>query len=154
MSLTKSDLQLTNYMVNGASLVANVIYEAIKCKTYPTLPRKIDAIVEKVTALYKRDFERVTSDFYLRQFDTYDELMTWLKENITPIPEIQEMNLSKSEFDAGVTVDSDDRPKYCFTSRYSAAVPEDDDFVDLGAFTRNLAHDLMRENIEINYSTF
>jgi len=154
MSLTKQDLQLNEYSTNGSALVANIIYEAIKCKAYPTLPRKIDAICEKATEIYKREFEKIGGDFYYRAFATYDELLNWLKEHILPIPEIQELNLSKNEFDAGITVDNPDRPAFAFTSRYSPAIPEDDDFMDLDAFIRNLAHDLMRENIEINYSTF
>ena len=52
-ALTKTDLGLMNeaYAVSGHSLVANVVHEAIKRRAYPTLPRKVDIIVNKVTEL-------------------------------------------------------------------------------------------------------
>lgn len=127
MSLTKTDLNITEFHVSGCKLVANVVYEAIICKSYPTLPRKANIIVEKVTELYKREIERVTDDFYSRFFANYDELFDWLNENVTTIPEIQELNLSQDEYDSGISVNNPDRSKYVFSSRYSPALPESDD---------------------------
>jgi lambda repressor-like predicted transcriptional regulator len=153
-SLTKTELGLTEYMVVGSNLVANVIYEAIRCKTYPTLPRKADIICDKVTFLYKQEFEKMSDDFYYRTFKTEYEIFEWLNKHIKPIQEIQELNLSQREFEKGVTVDDHERDKYVFASRYSNPPDIKDDFVDLDAFIRNLQHDLILENINVDYSTF
>lgn len=155
MSLTKTDLKLDGkFAVTGGSLIGNVVYEAIKCKNYPTLPRKIDIIVNKVTELYKREFDNFMYDnFYIKYFDTSEELHEWIKANIMTIPEIQELNLTQVEYNEGITVDDPNRPKYAFTSSYENTPPENEDFIDLEAYSRNLCHDLIRENIEINYST-
>jgi len=154
VSLTKDDLQVLTIIVNDSNLVANVIYEAIKCKSYPTLPRKIGIIVEKVTEIYKREFEKISDDFYCKEFQSVNELVNWLYETIFVIPEIQELNLSQSEFESGIAVDDTERDPFVFTYRYSKPCAEDDDFVGLDAFTRNLAHNLVRENVEIDYSSF
>ena len=154
MSLTKTDLQLSGYHANGGDLVANVMYQATKCRCYPALPRKADIIFEKVTEIYKAQFEKIGNSFYLRYFPTYDDLFNWLKEYILPIPEIQELNLSRAEYEAGITIDDPERGKYAFCGRGIPDPLESEDFIDLDAFIRNLAHDLMRENIDINYSTF
>jgi hypothetical protein len=154
MSLTQKDLKVGPFPISGGELVAQIVYESIKCKTWPTLPRKIDIIVAKVSELYHREFERISDDFYLRTFATYNELRDWLKENILAISEIEEMNLSQTEYEAGIKVGDEDRDKFVFSSRYSPACPINEDFVDLDAYVRNVCHDLIRSCIEINYSTF
>jgi len=154
MALSKEDLKLSIFTVSGNDLVSNAIYESIRCKTYPTLPRKIDDIVYKLTELYEREFERISSNFYLKRFKTYDELHSWLNINVKSISEIQELNLSQNEYDARVSVDDPDRPKYIFASRYSKPCDPNDDFIDLDAYIGNLTQNLIRENIDINYSTF
>ena len=154
MLLSKTDLKLDSFFVNGSSLVANVIYEAIKCRTYPVLPRHIDSIVTWVTDIYENEFERITDTFYLKEFKTYHDLQKWLELYIKPIPAIQDLNLSQKEYDDDISVDDPDRPKYVFTSAFSKAIALKDDFVDLDAFIGNLTQDLIRENIEIDFSTF
>jgi hypothetical protein len=86
-------------------------------------------------------------------FKAYGELANWIKEHIMTIPEIQDLNLTDSEVERGLTVD-DVKDKFVLTSRYSDDPDPKDDFIDLGAYARNLVHSLIRENIEINYSTF
>ena len=155
MSLSQKDLQLERpFIINGSELVASVIYQAIKCKNYPTIPRQIGIIIERVRKLYLEDWERFSDDYYCKEFETYNELLTWLEDNIMTIPEIRELNLSEIEFEAGITVDDPKRATYAFTSRYSPAPPENEDFIDLDAYVRNLCHDLIRHRIVINFSTF
>jgi hypothetical protein len=154
MTLSQKDLKVGPFMIGGSELVAQAVYEGIKCKTWPTLPRKLDTIVAKISELYLREFKRVSEDFYIKEFSTYDELHSWLKEHLLAIPEIEEMNLSQTEFDAGVKVEDEDRGKFVFTSRCSPACPASEDFVDLDAYVRNVCHDLIRGCIEINFSSF
>lgn len=156
MSLTKEQLFPENgvFMISGNDLVSCVIYEAIKCKHFPTIPRKVDIIVEKVTELYQREFEKITDDFYLKGFDTQGELLWWLSKHLLAIPEIEELNLSQVEYNAGIKVHDEKRIGWVFTSAYSKNPPKEDDFVDLDAYVRNISHDLIRNCIEINFSTF
>jgi hypothetical protein len=154
MSLTQQDLQVGPFSISGGELLAQVIYEAIRCKTWPSLPRKSDIIATKVSELYTREFERISDDFYLKTFETYDELYTWLKEHLLTISEIEEMNLSQKEYEAGVKVADESRDKYVFSSRYSPPCPRDEDFIDLDAYIRNVCHDLILSCIEIDFSTF
>ena len=155
MCLTKEQLGVTKYIVTDRQLVANVVYEATRAYTLPRLPRNAEIIVEKVREVYHREFKRPhdNSEFHIRTFETYGELVNWIKEHIMTIPEIQDLNLTDSEVERGLTVD-DVKDKFVFTSRYSDDPDPKDDFIDLGALARNLTHSLMRENIEINYSTF
>ena len=160
MSLSKKELGLEegNFIINGKELVANVIYEAITCKSYPTLPRNIETITNKVTELYKKEFKKFTlysEDYYTKTFKDYTELLDWLKDYILPIKEIQDLNLTENEIENGITdIEDRTRDKFVFSSRYSKAIPIKEDFVDLDAYIRNLCHDLIREKIEINFSTF
>ena len=152
--LSKEDLRVADIAVNGRKLIANVIYEAIRCKTYPTLPRNAEIIAFKVKKVYQCEFENANESFYIKHFASRKELLAWIYEHIMPIPEIRELNLSQKEFEAGIDVDDPGRGEIVFTSRYSKDPPMEDDFVDLDAFAGNLANNLIRENIEIGYNTF
>jgi len=153
MSLSKQDLEVTNILVDGSRLVGAVIYTAIVCKSYPTLPRHVALIVDKVTEIYKKEFDKIAGDFYYKEFKTMVELESWVEEHILTIPEIIDLNLSQKEYDNGVKVD-EDRKQYTFVSRHSKPVIEEDDFIDLDAYCRNLVQFLIRENVRIDYSTF
>jgi len=152
-SLTMHELKLGHqiFIVNGGDLVANALYEAVKCKMYPTLPRNIDVITEKLTALYKSHFRYVTDDIYMKEFFGYTALLGWIEENVMVIPEIRELNIRQREYDLGERDADSDRPSF---PRKADSFGVEEDFIDLGAFSRNLCHDLIRENIDINYSTF
>jgi hypothetical protein len=154
MLLTQKDLALEPFIVTGKKLVALVIYEAIMCKTYPTLPRKIDAIVNKVTDLYKSEFKRVTDDFYFKEFGTYDEIYSWLEKHLLAILEIEELNLDQEEFDLGIGVHDENRQSSCLSSRYTKTCPPEKDFVDLDAYIRNICHDIICDHINVDFSSF
>lgn len=155
MSIPYSECQLGHPLViSGSELVGQIVYVGITCKSYPTLPRKLDIIIGRVTALYKEQFTKMHEDFYYKNFDSYQEIINWLTETILPIPEIQELNLSEQEFCAGVTVEDESRDEMFLMSRYSFAPRESDDFIDLHAFIRNIAQNLIRNMLPINFSTF
>lgn len=138
------------FIVNGSSLVASVVYEAFQCKTFPTLPRKLDIIVSKVIELYLTEFQKVTYDFHCKDFATYEELFDWLHMHLLQIKEIRELNLSEAEAEAGIDVDGDARIRWTG----EGTLPIEHDFIDLEAFIRNIAHDIIRSNVNINFSTF
>ena len=156
-SLSMKDLKIEwPLLVNNKDVVAYAIFEAMVCKTWVSLPRKADVIVEKLTELcHGEGWEKViTDDFWLREFASYSDLLSWIEDKVMVIPEIREMNLSNEEYARGIGVDDESRGRYVFSDRYSPACPQDEDFVDLDAYSRNLAHDIIRQHILINFSTF
>lgn len=155
MSLSQKDLQLEgSFCISNATLISEAIAEGIRCKNWSTLPRKADMIIEKIEEVCAKEFEKVTDSFYWRAFADYDALFDWLREHILPIPEIQAMNLTQAEHDAKVELDDPSRPQFVFISRYSPDRAKDDDFVDIDAYIRNLCHNLIRECIQIDFSSF
>ena len=155
MYLTKEQLNVKECVVTGRQLAANVIYEAVIAMSLPRLPRDAETILQKVREAYQREFDcPCGDDFYIRTFSTLEELEDWVKAHIMTIPEVRNLNLSHNEVDAGIAVDDPNRGVFVCTSRYSKSPDPKDDFVDLGAYARNLTHSLVRENIDINYSTF
>jgi len=154
-SLSQTELRLDPpWLINNKDLIACCVYQGIVCKTWPTLPRKLDVIVDQLRRVCEWTFERMSDDFYLKEFNSYDELRSWLKDHLLAIPEIEEMNLSDEEYARGVQVEDEGRAYYAFSDRYSPPCPAAEDFVDLDAYVRNVCHDLLRQQIEINFSTF
>ena len=156
LPLTMKELNLgPKFVVSGSGLVANVIATAIKTKEYPTLPRKADVIVEKVTAVYKKEFkENFSGDYYQDEFNGYPELLNWLYENIASIPEIEELSITQAMFEAGFRIDDPDPGHFTYVQLQRPREPEKDDFVDIHAYTRNLAQALIKDCICIDFSTF
>ena len=132
------------FMVNGSQLVACVMYEAIVCKSFPTLPRNAAKIVDRVIDLYKHDFDKITDDFYFKDFLHYDNLVEWLRNNILPIPEIEELNLRQREYDLGYRAADVHGERPDFARDHNQAMTPDEDFIDLDAFIGNLARRLER----------
>lgn len=58
----------------------------------------------------------------------------------------KQLNISEYEFNRNITYESDVRLK-CEDDKLN-------DFTDLGAYARNLAHDLIREYLDINFRSF
>jgi len=153
--MTMQELHLEPpWLISSHGLVSCVISECITCKTWPTLPRKAEAIVEKLTSLYMEEFEAVSDNFWLKEFRSYNELVDWCREKLLAIDEIRELNLSQEEFERGVGVDDEERGKFVFTDRYSPPCKKKDDFMDLDAFYRNVAHSLILKQIIINFRSF
>lgn len=59
------------------------------------------------------------------------------------IPLIDDLNLSKAEREAGITVNDPNRPAFVATSRYFQPKPEHD-FIDLDALAMNVSRTLMQ----------
>ena len=124
-------------IVSSHDLVANVMYEAIRCKSFPELPRHA----------FEKDCKSIGDDFKYREFKDVNEIKDWLYKNIFPLQEIQQLNITKDEWIKGVRDCESERPKWLGIKEY-------DDFVDLDAFIGNLSHDLLRDYLDIDYSSF
>jgi len=153
--LNQYDLGLTgSFFVSNKSLIGCLLKTLMMSKTWDTLPRKLGVIVDRVRELYLEEFDSVSENFYLKSFDNYTELYSWLEKNLLDIPEIEELNLSDRELKGGVNVSDENRPKYVFSDAYSAPCDISDDFIDLTALIRNLTNELIREQVVINFSSF
>jgi len=58
----------------------------------------------------------------------------------------KQLNISEYEFNKNITCESD--------IRLSCEDDKLNDFTDLGAYARNLAHDLLRDYLDFNYRSF
>lgn len=156
MTLSQKELGIYTITVTGHDLLKCCMGQAISCKEYPILPREAEEIINEVTNVCMERFEKVgNAGFYIRRFDDYDDLYGWLRRFILPIPVIQRLNLSQAEINAGIIdVDDNRRSETTFVGRGIPATSKDKDFIDLDAYIRNVAHDLIRENIDIDFSSF
>ena len=135
------------FIVSSHDFLANVMYEAIRCKSFPELPRHAYKLLDDVKEIFEKDCESMGDDFKYRKFKDVNEIKDWLYKNIFPLQEIQQLNISKDEWIKGVRDCESERPKWLGIKEY-------DDFIDLDAFIGNLAHDLLRDYLDIDYSSF
>ena len=84
-------------IVSSHDLVANVMYEAIRCKSFPELPRHAHKLLDDVKEIFEKDCESIGDDFKYRKFKDVNEIKDWLYKNIFPLQEIQQLNISKDE---------------------------------------------------------
>jgi hypothetical protein len=131
-----------------------VLFHATVCKAHPTIPRKIESLFEKLTALCRAEFQKSGKDFYLKEFE-YSEIRPWLREHILPIEEIKLLNLSVYEEKKGINVDDDNRGGFVVTDRHTT-IKEEHDFIDLEALVQNVSNDLILHSIGnyISYRSF
>lgn len=102
------------------------------------LPRKADIIMQKVREKIRIDFFNDNEYYSLRI--GRDELYKYVEKLLKDIPEFNELNLTLIEFEKGIAVDDESRPKYAFTTRYDVHNDESwkNDFIDLDAFIGNV----------------
>lgn len=146
-----------NYTITNGNLLAAAIAIATTCKSTPALPLNIHAIDEEIRVLLEKEFHKVGENFYVRTFFSYDSLHEWIREFVISLPSITELNLTNREYEAGLRakdVHDDSRAHIVFVSAFSPPIPQDEDFVDLDAYARNLCHALIRSCIDIDFSTF
>ena len=102
------------------------------------LPRKVDIIMKKVREKIRTDFFN-DNEWYTMRIEE-DAAYEYIKNLLMTIPEFEELNLSQIEYEKGIDVNDDSRPKYSFTTRYDVETSESwkNDFIDLDAFIRNV----------------
>ena len=99
-------------------------------------PRFIDEIVDEIISRFKVDCKVLGGDFFYHEVELKD-LYKFIENILMPIDKFRDLNLSKIEYELGISVDDESRPKFQFTSAYSSA-PEDDNFIDLDACIQNI----------------
>lgn len=153
MSINKRELDKENkqklqdgIIVSQKELIGYAIYEAITCRQYIKVPVSIDYMIRDMNAICESEFEKVTEDFYCKTFKNVNEIERWIKEHLMVLDSFKQLNISEYEFNKKITCESDIRLR-CADNRLN-------DFTDLGAYARNLAHDLLREYLDIDYRSF
>ena len=116
-------------------------------------PRKSETIMQKLRDAFRSESYN-DNEFYtvhVEQEDLYD----WIKDKLFSIQEFKELNLTQEEYDKGISVDDESRPKYCFTTRYDVHDSESwkRDFIDLYAFVQNV-HRMLLNIIDIEEDCF
>lgn len=101
-------------------------------------PRKAEIIMQKLRDVFRSEAYN-NNEYYTVTIET-DNLYNWLKDKLFSIPEFRELNLTQEEYEKGVSVDDERRPKFAFTSRYDVYDSESwrKDFIDLDAFVQNV----------------
>ena len=104
-------------------------------------PRKIEVVMKEVREYLKEHLEQPLEHdktFYAKHFEA-KEIYPFIKDMLMSIEEYQEWNLTQIEYEKGIKVDDENRPKYCFCSRYDVHDEEDwkNSFIDLDAFVQN-----------------
>ncbi|MGE9941094.1 hypothetical protein ACQRBH_05925 [Bariatricus sp. SGI.161] len=116
-------------------------------------PRKAETIMQKLRDAFRSESYN-DNEFYTVHVEQED-LYEWIKDKLFSIQEFQELNLTQEEYDKGISVDDESRPKYCFTTRYDVYDSESwkRDFIDLDAFVQNV-HRMLLNIIDIEEDCF
>lgn len=153
MSINKKGLDKENkekleqgIVVGQKELIGYAIYEAIVCRNFAKVPISIDYMIRDMNVICESEFEKITNNFYCKTFKNVNEIEKWIKEHLMVLDSFKQLNISDYEFNKNITTESDIRLK-CENDKL-------DDFTDLCAYSRNLAHDLLREYLDINYRSF
>lgn len=107
-------------------------------------PRKIEIVMDKVRNYLKDNLNQpipYDKSFYCKEFEE-DKIYGFIHDMMFSIPEFLEWNLTQIEYEDGISVDDESRPKFCFVSGYDV-IEEDDwknDFIDLDAFVQNVCY--------------
>lgn len=109
-------------------------------------PRKIEIVMSKLKIKIEKDFElpfESDKTFYTKELEQ-EKVYEYIYKLLHDIPEFKEWNLSQIEYDNGIKVDDENRPKYSFTSAYDVRDENywKNDFVDLDAFINNVVRGL------------
>lgn len=106
-------------------------------------PRKSEIIMQKLRDSFRAEAHN-ENEFYSIAIEPND-LYAWLKDILFSIPEFQELNLTQEEYEQGISVDDEERPKFTFTTRYDVYDYDSwrKDFIDLDAFVQNVHRRLL-----------
>lgn len=96
-------------------------------------PENLEVVIDKFHESIKAHFENE----YCIKFIDSRSLEKFIEEHLLKIPEFVGWNERKNG----------NKSPYSFISRYDQPNP-DDDFIDLGALTRNVANDITRDQVE------
>lgn len=135
----------TGIIVSESDLIGNIVKESVRCKSFPSLAVSLPYIVRDVKLLVKEQFEDV-GGIKMKTFSYLEDLHKWLKTHLMNMDSINQLNVTEYEFEKGVS--------YSDTTRLKCNIPTKDDFVDIDAFIRNVAHDCFMDYLDINFTSF
>ena len=110
-------------------------------------PRNGEKIIFEVRDKFRNEAEN-RDDFYFIWIEE-KEIYKYIENMLMGIKEFVDLNLSQNEYEKGVSVDDENRPKFVFTSMYSPALDWRDDFIDLTAFIQNVNYHILKEIKEV-----
>lgn len=101
-------------------------------------PRKAEIIMQKVRDSFRK--KAFNDNEYYSVAVEKENIYKWIEELLFEIPEFKELNLSHIEYEKGISVDDENRPKFAIRTRYDKYDSESwkDDFIDLDAFVQNV----------------
>lgn len=99
-------------------------------------PRFIEEIADGIISNFKVNCKSIGRDFFYHEVEMKN-LYKFIENILMPIDKFRELNLSQDEYETGVKVEDEDRPKFAFVSALSD-IPDDSDFVDLDACVQNI----------------
>ena len=80
-------------------------------------PRKVDVIMTKVRDTFRKDAVN-DKEYYTLNIPVEDRgVLKYVDKLLKDIPEFEELNLSQLEFEKGIKVDDESRPKFAFCTR-------------------------------------
>ena len=109
--------------------------EWIYCLAPGHKPRFINEITDGIITNFKINCKTI-GDFFYHEIELKD-LYKFIENILMPIDKFRELNLSQNEYERGVKVDDEDRPKFHFISAFST-VQDKDNFVDLDACIQDI----------------
>lgn len=108
-------------------------------------PRKADIIINKALEAFNQypTHGKIFGDSNTVSIEK-DKVYDFCHEILYNIPEFLELNLSQVEYEKGISVDDENRPKFSFTSMYDIETEDSirNDFIDLDAFVGNVSRKL------------
>ena len=109
-------------------------------------PRKVETIMQKARDAFRADAVN-DNEWYHLSIDE-DSLYSYIDKLLKSIPEFEELNLSQVEFENGVGVHDESRPKFHFSTAYDKETSESwkRDFIDLDAFIRNVVNEIYNQH--------
>uniref|UniRef100_A0A6M3KS56 Uncharacterized protein n=1 Tax=viral metagenome TaxID=1070528 RepID=A0A6M3KS56_9ZZZZ len=123
-------------LISSRKLLGAVAKWGTEQSPYPR-PDNLELVLDKLYELTKEDFDKGELGFV--EFADDRELVKFVNLNLRKIPEYLAWNERKNGNQA----------PFNFTSRYDAGKKQDpdNDFIDLDALERNVAHELIKESI-------
>lgn len=104
-------------------------------------PRNAEKVIFDVRDKFRSEAEKIDDFYFMRIEQT--EVYKYIDDMLKGIKEFVDLNLSQNEYEQGIDVEDDNRPKFMFTSMYST-IDWKDDFIDLDAFVNNVVRKILK----------
>ncbi len=123
-------------LVTESILLGYLAMNAVRQSPY-TCPDNLKTVLEKLKEICKTEFKEGVPSLPMKWFVCRKDLISWIKENLSTIPELCAWNERKNG----------NKAPFGFCDRYSRP-SRDDDFIDLDALFGNTAYGVWSECVE------